>query len=150
MDTDSVELASTAAATMVALLTTDAWSQVKKEIGALWRRFRPEQAGTVEAELTAAHEEAVAGGEPAGDALRAEWEARLRRLLTADAAVAVELGQVTTVLARMLEQALREPRERHENITISQRFRSGRRSAGSGRRRRRRSPARTDGSGCSR
>jgi hypothetical protein len=32
MDTESVALASTAAATMVILLTTDAWTQVKKEV----------------------------------------------------------------------------------------------------------------------
>jgi hypothetical protein len=35
VDPESVALASTAAATMVTLLTTDAWAQVKKEIGGL-------------------------------------------------------------------------------------------------------------------
>lgn len=91
MDQESVELASTAAATMVALMTIDAWTQVKKEIGGLWRRFRPEHAAAVEADLAAARAEAVTeietGREPAGDILAAEWESRLRRLLAADAAL---------------------------------------------------------------
>ena len=56
MDTEIAALASTAAATMVTLLTTDAWTRVKEEISGLWRRFRPEHAATVAADLAAAHE----------------------------------------------------------------------------------------------
>jgi hypothetical protein len=99
VDAESTALASTAAATVVTLLTTDAWGQVKKEIGGLWRRFRPSQADAVEADLTEARQEALAGDEAVARMLIAEWESRLRRLLAADSAVADELARVIGTLA---------------------------------------------------
>jgi hypothetical protein len=87
---------------MVTLLTTDAWAKAKEEVGALWRRFRPEHAEVVEAELVEARHQAVAGGEAALGALTAEWESRLARLLAADAAAAGDLARVAGTLATML------------------------------------------------
>jgi hypothetical protein len=102
VDAESAALASTAAATVVTLLTTDAWGQVKKEIGGLWRRFRPSHADVVEADLTEARQEVLAGDEVVARTLVAEWESRLRRLLAADSAVADELARVISALAGSL------------------------------------------------
>ena len=115
MDSESAALVSSAATTVVALLTTDAWTQVKKEVGGLWRRFRPSHAETVEADLAEAREEALAGGGTVTGALVSEWESRLRRLLAADRAVAGELARVTGVLAVYLPRG-----ERGGNETVSQ------------------------------
>jgi hypothetical protein len=113
VDSESVALASTAAATLVTLLTTDVWAKAKQEIAGLWRRFRPEHAEVVEAELTDARVEALAGGEAVASALATEWESRLRRLLAADAAAAGELARVAELLTRMAA-------EQGRNVAISQ------------------------------
>jgi hypothetical protein len=115
VDSESAALASAAATTVVALLTTDGWTQVKKEVGGLWRRFRPSHAETVEADLAGAREEALAGGDAVTGTLVTEWESRLRRLLAADRAVAGELARVTDVLAGHLVRG-----ERSGNVTVSQ------------------------------
>jgi hypothetical protein len=124
VDTESVALASTAAATMVTLLTTDAWAQVKKEIAGLWRRFRPEHAAAAEDDLSAARDEAIAaaqaGDATVADALTTEWELRLRRLLAADPGVAAELARVVTTLANALESTAESTGKQHENVTITQ------------------------------
>jgi hypothetical protein len=98
VDAESAALASTAAATVVTLLTTDAWGQVKKEMGGLWRRFRPDRADAAEADLIESRQEALAGDEAVARRLVAEWESRLRRLLAADSAVADELARVIGTL----------------------------------------------------
>jgi hypothetical protein len=113
MDSESVALASTAAATVVTLLTTDAWAKAKQEITGLWRRYRPEHADIVEAELAEAHNEAVAGDEAVARALAAEWESRLRQLMAADATAANELSRVVSTLTRALA-------EQDKKVTINQ------------------------------
>lgn len=113
MDAETGALASTAATTVVALLATDAWAQVKKELGDLWRRFRPSHAEVVEADIAQAHEEAVAGDEAVARTLVIEWESRLRRLLATDQAVAGELARVIGALASHLPG--------DENVTVTQR-----------------------------
>lgn len=113
VDAESAALASTVAATLVTLLTTDSWIQVKKEIGDLWRRFRPSHADAIQADLAQARETALAADGAVASALVTEWESRLRELLAADRAVAAELTRVTVVLARCLPRA--------GNTTISQR-----------------------------
>jgi len=115
VDSESAALASAAATTVVALLTTDGWTQVKKEVGGLWRRFRPSHAETVEADLAEAREEVLAGGGAVTGALVIEWESRLRRLLAADRAVAGGLARVTGVLAGHLVRG-----ESGGNVTVSQ------------------------------
>lgn len=95
---DPVSLAGVAATTIVTLLATDAWGTVKKEIGALWRRFRPHEADLVEAELAQAHEEAAAPDTAITRAQTLYWESRLLRLLSADNAVAAELLRIVDEL----------------------------------------------------
>lgn len=94
MDTESVALASTAAATPRSRLTSTPHGK------------KP---------LAAAGEGAVAR------ALAAEWEARLRRLLAADTAAVPELARVVTTLAGALERTTGNAGTRPENITITQR-----------------------------
>jgi len=119
VDPESAALASTAAATMVTLLTTDAWVQVKKEIGGLWRRFRPSRAEAVEADLEEAREQALAAvrDEAAIRLLTAEWESRLKRLLAADAAAAAELARVTDTLVGLLPQGMDVRVAQHANAS---------------------------------
>jgi hypothetical protein len=106
VDAESAALASTAATTVVTLLTTDAWARAKQEVGGLWRRFQPAHADVIEADLAQARDEALAGGEAAARALTAEWESRLRRLLAADSAVAAELTRVIALLASELPRGI--------------------------------------------
>jgi hypothetical protein len=106
MDAELAVLASSAATTIVTLMTTDAWDLVKAKVVALWRRFRPEQADAIEAELTRGHLEIGSADETVALAITKDWESRLLRLLAADADVAAELRHVVDELA-----ALREGRQ---------------------------------------
>jgi hypothetical protein len=106
MDTELAVLVSSAATTIVTLMATDAWDQVKAKVGALWRRFRPEQADAIEAELTRGHLEIGSADETVALAITRDWESRLLRLLAADADVAAELRHVVDELV-----ALREGRQ---------------------------------------
>ncbi|MGA2825935.1 MAG: hypothetical protein ABSF03_07420 [Streptosporangiaceae bacterium] len=98
MDTEIAELASRAAATLVGLLTTDAWERAKVGLGALWRRAHPERAETIEAEIIDARSELIAA-EAAGDFqverdLVDEWKTRVRRLLIANPDLVVPLRRL--------------------------------------------------------
>ncbi|MFD3540080.1 hypothetical protein ACFWUQ_11345 [Streptomyces sp. NPDC058662] len=103
MDAELVALASSAATTVVGLLATDGWEQAKVGVAALWRRARPEQAETVEAELVAARTGVLtarqAGDDGAEAALTAEWCDRLRHFLAADPARARELRALLAELS---------------------------------------------------
>ncbi|MBT2459665.1 hypothetical protein [Streptomyces sp. ISL-86] len=102
MDPELVALASSAANTVVGLLATDGWEQVRRGVAALWRRVRPEQADIVEAELVEARAELLrareAGEDQAEQDLTAEWRARLRRLLAADPALERDLRELLAEL----------------------------------------------------
>ncbi|HEY9475860.1 MAG TPA: hypothetical protein VIS06_18660 [Mycobacteriales bacterium] len=92
MDAELVELAGTAGTAIVTLLATDVWERTKTAVGGLWRKVHPDRADTVAAELAEARAELLAA-RAAGDTqtehdLVGEWQARLRRLLAADPAVA--------------------------------------------------------------
>jgi hypothetical protein len=98
LDTEIAELASRAAATLVGLLTTDAWERAKVGLGALWRRAHPERAETIEAEIIDARSELIAA-EAAGDLqverdLVDEWKTRVRRLLISNPDLAVPLRRL--------------------------------------------------------
>lgn len=95
---DPVSLAASAAATIVNLMATDAWGQVKEKVGALWRRFRPDQADAVAVELDRARDEVIGADETTARALTLYWESQLLRLLSADSAAAEELARVLTEL----------------------------------------------------
>jgi len=102
MDAELAVMASSAATTMVSLMATDAWGQAKERVAMLWRRFRPEQADGVEAELDQARLELAADAdETVTLALVREWESRLLRLLAADDAVAAELSRLTAELKQI-------------------------------------------------
>lgn len=98
MDAELVALASVAASTVVKLLATDAWEKAKTAIGTLWRRVHPERADAVEAELVETRADILAatesGDEESEQALIGEWQSRLRRLLSANPELAVQLRQV--------------------------------------------------------
>lgn len=100
MDGELVALAGSAATTIVTLLATDAWGEVKEMIRGLWQRFRPEQADAAEQELDRAHVEIATGDETVTLAIAKEWESRLLRLLAADADAAAELSRILVKLSR--------------------------------------------------
>lgn len=103
MDAKLAVLASSAATTVVNLLATDAWDQVKAKVGALWRRFRPDQVDAIEAALARGHLEIGRANEMVALAVTKDWESRLLRLLASDAAVAAELTRVVDELASLME-----------------------------------------------
>jgi hypothetical protein len=87
VDPEMVMLAGTAGATLVTLLTTEAWERVRDGVASLWRRADPERAEAISAELEATRTDLLAARH-AGDAeapaeLGAEWQGRIRRLLVA-------------------------------------------------------------------
>jgi hypothetical protein len=101
MDGELAALASSASVTITNLLATDAWEQVKEKIGGLWRRFRPEQADAIEAELTRAHLEIESADEAVVLAITKDLESRLLRLLAANVTVAAELRRVVDELGSL-------------------------------------------------
>lgn len=66
-------LANTAGTTVVALLATDAWSTAKSAVDTVWRRFHPERAEVVEAELVDTRADLVAASEEDRSAWRQSW-----------------------------------------------------------------------------
>lgn len=118
MDAELVVLASSAATTIVGLMATDAWGKVKERVRGLWRRFRPEQADAVAAELDRARLEIEDGNETVALAITRDWESRLLRLLAGDATVAAELTRIATELEQILAgQQARGPVQ--QNATAS-------------------------------
>jgi hypothetical protein len=97
-------LAGTAAATLVTLLTTDGWQRAKEQFVSLWQRLLPERAAVIAAELDVSRDDLLAGhadGQPDPDLsaeLAAEWQGRLRRLLTAHPEAAGHLREVLAEL----------------------------------------------------
>jgi hypothetical protein len=90
MDQELTTLTQNASLTLVTLMATDAWERTRDGIVALWRRTWPERADAVAAELNGAREDLTADLVP-GDELAAEWQGRIRRLLSARPDAAVEL-----------------------------------------------------------
>jgi hypothetical protein len=105
MDSELAVIASSGATTIVNLLATDAWHQVKDKVGALWRRFRPEQADAIESELDQARLEITSTDETVALAVTREWESRLLRLLAADSEAITELGRVVSELRQISADA---------------------------------------------
>lgn len=103
MDPEITGLAGTAAATLVALLTTEGWERAKEQFASLWHRIQPERADAVAGELDAAREDLLAaqdGGDPDAEAeLAAEWRGRIRRLLAAHPEAADQLKSLLAELA---------------------------------------------------
>ncbi|MFJ9854649.1 hypothetical protein [Streptomyces sp. NPDC101150] len=85
---------------LVGLMVTEAWTQARNGVVALWRRLRPADADAVErdldearGELVEAREEGEAGAQTERE-LAGEWQRRLLRVLRDDPAAAEELQQL--------------------------------------------------------
>jgi hypothetical protein len=107
MDPELLALASTAATTVVTLLTTDGWGAAKKALGTLWRRVRPERAERIEAAVSDSREDLLAARERGDDGVEQEivtqWDSQLRALLAAAPDAADVLREL---LERELQPAL--------------------------------------------
>ncbi|MER8184254.1 hypothetical protein [Kitasatospora sp. NPDC094015] len=113
MEAELVALATSGATTLVGLMVTEVWSEVRGRFGALFGRRREtvcEDMDAVREELIAAEdrEAAMAGAE-------AEWTARLRRALAADPAAADQLRS----LLDELQQHGPQPGAGSANATIT-------------------------------
>ena len=106
MDAELVALASSGAGTLVTLMVTDAWSDVKAKAAALFKRHGNEAvAGELEAargKLIAAREQ---GDKQAEADVHAEWRARLHRLLQDAPAAAPLLGELIAHYAPQVAEA---------------------------------------------
>jgi hypothetical protein len=96
MDPELVTLASQAAATVVQLLTTDAWEKSKSAIGSLWRSVHPDRADRLEADIADARDDLLRVPQNADlkAALVQHWKGQLVLLLTAHPELAATLRQV--------------------------------------------------------
>ncbi|WNO64006.1 hypothetical protein RPQ02_09470 [Streptomyces sp. AM2-3-1] len=85
MDPEMASLAGTAGATLVTLLTTEAWQRARDGITSLWRRAEPGRAEGISAELDVTRTDLLAaqadGDLESRDELGTEWQGRIRRLL---------------------------------------------------------------------
>ncbi|MFF8381603.1 hypothetical protein ACF07V_36535 [Streptomyces sp. NPDC015661] len=94
----------TAAGTaVVSAMATSAWEQARDAVVALWRRWRPERAEQVGADLEAVRAEVLearrAGDDEAERALAGAWQSELQRLVREDASMVAEVR-------RLLEERL--------------------------------------------
>ncbi|WP_274031896.1 hypothetical protein [Streptomyces sp. MMBL 11-1] len=98
MNPELVTLAQSASVTLVGLMATDAWEHTRDGFVALWQRARPERADAVAAELANTREDLATDATAEGE-LAAEWQGRIRRLLTDRPEVAEELRKLLDELA---------------------------------------------------
>lgn len=95
MDPEIAALAASAGTALVTALATEAWQSASEGLVALWRRVLPGRADAVEAELEATRGDLLGardeGDEETPAELAAEWQGRLRRLLSAHPEAADEL-----------------------------------------------------------
>jgi hypothetical protein len=108
VDAELVTLASSGASTLVTLMVTDGWHDLKAKVAGLLRRERADPSAVDEqlersrAELFAARERDDLG---ALADIEAEWRLRLKRLLQDDQGAAPELAALVAQLAPNVEQA---------------------------------------------
>lgn len=92
---------------LVSAMTTDTWPQVRAATTALWRRFRPEQADEIAAELETLHASVLNAREQqdqdAEDALTGMWRLRLQQLLVDEPSA---VGELRRLLEEHLAPAL--------------------------------------------
>ncbi|MFC9650047.1 MULTISPECIES: hypothetical protein [unclassified Streptomyces] len=103
MEPELAALAGTAGTTLVTLLATDTWQSMRDGLLLLWRRARPDRAQAIAGELDSSRDElliAQASGDRETEAeIRAEWQGRVRRLLTAHPELAEDLSALLAELA---------------------------------------------------
>ncbi|MEV0385822.1 hypothetical protein [Nonomuraea sp. NPDC050643] len=87
-----------AATALVGAMATDAWQQTRTAVVAWWRRSRPQEAETVQAELDESQPRVLAARRQADahteQALTGQWQLRLQRLLDEDPALGPQLRQL--------------------------------------------------------
>lgn len=113
MDAELTAVISTAATTLVKLLTTDSWELAKSAVGPLWRRVHPDHDAVIEAELADSRAELLAA-RGAGDAqverdVEIEWRGRLRSLVLMDPGIADELSRLVRDLGAALSALQQAP-----------------------------------------
>lgn len=90
-------------------MATDAWQRMREGISSLWRRGHADRAEAVAAELDATREDLLAamasGDQDVEEELQAEWQGRIRRLLTARPEVAEDLRTLLDEFGRRAETA---------------------------------------------
>ncbi len=95
MEPEIIALAASAGTALVTALATEAWQSASVGLVALWRRVLPERADAVEAELDATRGDLLEarneGDKETQAELAAEWQGRMRRLLSAHPEAADEL-----------------------------------------------------------
>jgi hypothetical protein len=83
---------------LVGAMATEVWHQARAGVVALWRRIRPQQADTIEADLDGLRSQVLdarqAGRTEVEQALIGVWQGRLQELLLAEPAVAAELRRI--------------------------------------------------------
>ncbi|MBM2614344.1 hypothetical protein JIG36_02080 [Actinoplanes sp. LDG1-06] len=92
------EITLTVASALIGAMAEDSWQQAKSAVTGLWRRFRPDQAETVEAELVSDRERVLVARARHDTAVeqhvRAGWQARLASLSDGDAVAAQMLHEL--------------------------------------------------------
>ena len=117
MDAEFAGLASSGATTIVNLMASNAWDQVRARVCALWHRFVPGQADAVTDDLDRTCVEIQGADEAVVLAVIRELESRLLRLLATDAAVTGELRRVVSELEQVRPG-------RQQRVNVQQRARA--------------------------
>ena len=113
-----------AASAVVTAMATDGWQQARAAMVKLWRRSRPEHVPAIETDLDDTHAEVIvarkAHDRAAEEELVADWQRKLRRLLTADPDLAIELQRVLREeLVPLLSASEQARLQNIQNITAS-------------------------------
>ncbi|MGW1558524.1 hypothetical protein ACWCQ1_18660 [Streptomyces sp. NPDC002144] len=95
MDAAALALVTTSANSLVSLMTSEVWEQVKGGVAALFRRGRTGGDGPIEDELEESARELRAslesGDQDTQDELRQQWRGKLRRLIRDEPELIAEL-----------------------------------------------------------
>ena len=98
MNPEITSLAQGTAATLITLMTTDAWNHAREGIIQLWRRIQPERAEIVTAELEASREDVLTAytnnDQETLNEVHAQWQNWLKRLLAARPEAADDLRRL--------------------------------------------------------
>ncbi|CAM5386874.1 DUF6879 family protein [Streptomyces griseus] len=118
MNAELVALAQSAGTTLVGLMATDAWERTRDGVVAFWQRARPERADAVAAELSNTREDLAADTDTDTEGeLAAEWQGRIRRLLTDQPQVAEELQRLLDELSPSTSPAASASVTQHASAT---------------------------------
>jgi hypothetical protein len=113
-----------AATAVVTAMSTDGWQQAREVVVKLWRRGRPDHLPAIEADLDDTRAEVVTaredGDSSAEEALVADWQRKLRRLLNTDPQLGAELQRVLDEqLTPLLPAAAQADVHNIQNVTAS-------------------------------